>query len=273
MTWNNYTDEDIVQAERVLGACAKYIFGKEIGKQGTPHLQGAVRFKQKTRFTAVTKLFPDKGVHWEKMVRTWKINVAYCVKEMNGDWSKLYGNIPEASRLKPYEKVVMETQYKDVVWREWQQEVIDIVRGPVHARKIYWFWEPTGNSGKSFLVKWLFLNYRCIVAGGKKADVFHQVFKHFEENQDAPTLILLDVPRSSQKWVNYGALEDLKNGFVSASKYEGGRFAFMPPHVVCFANEEPEYEEMSYDRWCVRRLTQRRTVAQALGAVSDKLIV
>lgn len=258
----------------MLAACAQYIFGEETGKSGTPHLQGAVRFDSKQRFTAVSKLFPGKGVHWEKMLKAWKLNVAYCAKEMNGDWAKLHGNVAEASRFKPYEKAVMETVYKYVVWRPWQQNVIDIVAGPVDARKIYWFWEPEGNSGKSFLTKWLYMNHRCVVGGGKKADVFHQVAKALEEDPNAwPQLILLDIPRSAQKYCSYGAIEDLKNGFVNSGKYEGGVFAFPAPHVLVFANEEPEYEEMSMDRWVVKRLRKARTVDQALGAVSNKLIV
>lgn len=267
-----------MQAEHVLGGLANFVFGEEVGKEGTPHLQGCVSFKVKQRFTAVTKLFPGKGVHWEKMKMKWQANVRYCTKEANGNWAKLHGNIPEASRYKPREKRVMEAVYKNVVWRDWQQAVIDIIDGPVHPRRIYWFWEPEGNSGKSFLIKWLYMNYRCIVGGGKKADVFHQVAKAFEASEDAdPQLILLDIPRSAQKYCSYAAIEELKNGFVNASKYEGGIFAFESPHVVVFANEEPAYEEMSSDRWHVKRLRKKRSVGEALcgtpAGTSPHLIV
>ncbi len=267
----------MVEAERVLDACGKYIFGEEVGEQGTPHLQGAVRFKQKQRFTAVTKLFPGKGVHWEKMKKPWERSLIYCAKEMKGDWSKLHGNVPEASRWKPYEKLVLEQEYKDVDWYPWQQDVIDIINGPVHPRRVYWFWEPEGDSGKSYLMKWLALNYTCIIGGGKQADVFHQVAVHFETNvQTGPTLVLLDIPRSSQKFCNYGAIEALKNGSVNSGKYVGGQFQFLKPHVVVLANEEPAYEEMSDDRWCVKKIVKKRkkrTVAQALGVASSRNLI
>ncbi len=265
----------MLQANKVLSTCgAQYIFGQEEGESGTPHLQGCVRFDTKQRFTAVAKLFPDQGVHWEKMKRSWKLNVKYCSKEMAGDWNRLHGNIPEASRYKPREKRVMEAEYKDVVWRGWQKDVIDICNGPVDPRKIHWFWEPEGNSGKSYLCKWLYMNYRCIVGGGKKDNVFHQVAQAFEMDEGGdPQLILLDIPRSAQKWVSYGALEDLKNGFINSGKYDGGQFAWMKPHVICFANEEPDYCEMSMDRWSVKRLWKKRSVGQALNGVSSNLIV
>lgn len=264
----------MLQAERVLGACATYIFAQEVGESGTPHLQGAVKFKIKQRFTAVTKLFLPEKVHWEKCKGTWKQNVVYCTKVAN--WDLLHGNCPEASRYKPREQRVMDAVYKNVVWRGWQKAVIEIVKGPVHPRKIYWFWEPEGNSGKTYLSRWLYMNYRCIVGGGKKADVFHQVATAFEKDEGAdPQLILLDIPRSAQKYCCYGAIEDLKNGFVNSGKYEGGVFCFLSPHVIVFANDEPDYAEMSADRWCVKRLRLKtRTVGEALrNGVSKNLII
>ncbi len=258
----------MLQANTVLALCAQYIFGQEIGEEGTPHLQGAVRFKTKQRFTAVVKLFPGKGVHWEKQVKKWDFNVEYCRKDLetHGDWSLIHGNIPEASKYKPREKRCMEREYANVVWRPWQQNVIDIIRGEVHPRKVHWFWEPTGDSGKSFLTKWLCMNFRCIIGGGKQADVFHQVAKAYEESEDAdPELILLDIPRTSQKYCSYAAIEALKNGLVNSGKYEGGVYAFCIPHVIVFSNEEPAYETMSQDRWAVHRVRKKRTVGEALA--------
>lgn len=202
------------------------------------------------------------------MVKTWAKNVAYCTKEMGDDWSKVHGNIPEASKWKPHEKAVFDAYYTDVVWRPWQQQVIDIVEGPIDPRRVYWFWEPEGNSGKSFLMRYLYLQYECIVGGGKQADVFHQVAKRFENGASKPpTLILLDIPRSSQKYCSYAAIEALKNGFVNSGKYEGDVCVFLEPHVLVFANQEPDYAEMSEDRWHVRRLRRARTVVEALKNV------
>ena len=170
----------MLQADKVLGALGLYVFAEEVGESGTPHLQGAVKLKKKIRFTAITKLFPDEGVHWIKCKGSWKQNVAYCTKVK--DWAKLHGNIPEASRYKPREQRCMDEEYSNVVWRPWQQAVIDIINGPVHPRKIHWFWDPVGDSGKSYLNKWLYMNYHCIVGRGKSADVFHQVAKAYEED-------------------------------------------------------------------------------------------
>ncbi len=264
----------MLQAERVLDGCANFLFGQEVGESGTPHLQGCVRFNEKQRFTACQKLFGiETGVHWSKMRSNWDTNVKYCLKESKGDWSKIHGNIPEASRYCPSEKAVMEKEYKNVEWRTWQQHVIDLCNEDPDDRKIFWFWEPEGNSGKSYLMKWLAIQYRCVIGGGKRADIFHQVTMAMDKNNNNwPELILFDIPRSSLKYVSYAAMEELKNGLVNAPKYEGGQFKFPKPQCIVFANEPPHYGEMSADRWCVKRLCVR-SVNEALNGVSSNLIV
>lgn len=263
-TWNNYETADVARVCAVLGTRARYIFGEERGRSDTPHLQGAVRFDVKQRFSACKKLFGD-AVHWEKMRQPWSVNVAYCVKEIKGDWGRLHGNIPEASRYTPGEKACMDTEYADVQWDSWQKKVIALCEAEPDSRKIFWFWEPVGGCGKSFLMKWLGMNYRCVLGGGKRADIFHQVHLAMDKDPEAwPQLVLFDIPRSSLKWCSYTAMEELKNGTVNASKYDGGQYRFPKPQVIVFANSPPQWDEMSADRWCVRRLRVKRTVGEAL---------
>lgn len=235
----------------------EYIFEEEVGENGTPHLQGAVQFKSRVRFTFVVKLFPDWGMHWEKCKRSWKTNVQYCTKD--GDWSKIHGNIAAAYRYSPGEKAVLDMFYADVQWKPWQQRIIDIVDGPKDPRKIWWFWEETGNVGKTYLARWLAINYRCQIGNGKKADVFNGIAKAMEANPKAwPQLILLDIPRSMLEYINYGAIEEMKNGFLYSGKYEGAQLIFPPPHVVVFSNEAPDKGKLSADRWRVRHLVVNR---------------
>jgi len=61
ITINNYTDQDInwVMAQEVSSCC----ISKEVGEEGTPHLQGRMTFKRQYRLAQLKKLHPT--AHWE----------------------------------------------------------------------------------------------------------------------------------------------------------------------------------------------------------------
>ena len=57
------------------------IFGKEVGEQGTPHLQGYIKFKKQKRFTAIRKLMPCLiRAHLEVAYAAGGNNAIYCSK-------------------------------------------------------------------------------------------------------------------------------------------------------------------------------------------------
>lgn len=74
-TLNNYNDEDIERFKRYT--VSRLVVGKEIGEQGTPHLQGWITFKRGYRPSQLKKLEPR--VHWEFALTTDGEN--YCMKD------------------------------------------------------------------------------------------------------------------------------------------------------------------------------------------------
>jgi len=74
-TINNYTDED---EEQVCKYDHTYcIVGKEVGENGTPHLQGYMEFKGTKRLDTLKTAFPR--AHWEKRkAQTAQPAVDYC---------------------------------------------------------------------------------------------------------------------------------------------------------------------------------------------------
>jgi len=79
-TLNNYTDEDILAMEGWLElGCRGIAYGKEEGKNGTPHLQGFLVMKGKEGLTKMKELHPR--AHWEVMKGRLDQNVDYCSKQ------------------------------------------------------------------------------------------------------------------------------------------------------------------------------------------------
>ncbi len=241
-TLNNYTEDDFTQLLSTFHDM-KYIIGKEVGESGTPHLQGYVEFGRQYSFKQVKELIGERA-HIEKPKGTRKQNVKYCSKE---------GNFVSTFPLERKERHMK--VYADVVWRDWQQKVIDVVKTKPDMRTVHWFWEPTGKVGKSFLSRYLFLKYEAIICSGKAVDVFHQVVKWQENHgEEDPILVIVDIPRSHIDYVSYLAIEKLKDGCLYSGKYEGGAITLDPVHVICFANEEPNKSALSHDRWHIERI-------------------
>ena len=76
-TINNYSNAD----ENLLKDLPyKYlVYGREVGENGTPHLQGYVEFHSKRHFSAVKKLHTT--AHWEVRKGTAQQAAEYCKKD------------------------------------------------------------------------------------------------------------------------------------------------------------------------------------------------
>lgn len=245
-TENNYENKKVEQLTTLFSKeKCQYIIGKEVGESGTPHLQGYVEFKNPRSFLSMKKMIGNK-VHLEKARGTTRQNYDYCSKDSN-----FVSNMDFRSFRQKIKDKVLETEYKNVVWKNWQQEILDIKQD---NRKIYWYYEEKGNIGKSFLVKYMALTRDVIICDGKKGDIYNQV-NTMMDNEKEPTIIICDIPRTSIDYINYGVLEKLKDGCIYSGKYEGGMCIFRNPIVICLANEPPDETTMSRDRWVVKEIT------------------
>lgn len=83
-TLNNYTEEeykDILVRHR--DTAEHWIIGKEVGSQGTPHLQGYVYFKNAKKWHQIINWFNNPRIHIEIARGNKKQNFNYCSKEGN----------------------------------------------------------------------------------------------------------------------------------------------------------------------------------------------
>ena len=84
-TLNNYTEEEITHLRETQGH--KYlIFGKEVGEEGTPHLQGYIYYPNARRFNTVKKSLGSR-YHIESQKGSCDQAIQYCKKE--GDFEEI----------------------------------------------------------------------------------------------------------------------------------------------------------------------------------------
>lgn len=246
-TLNNYTEDELNAYIQLLDSRSQYVIGKEVGEEGTPHLQGYFECKSPKKFSMVKRWLGDRA-HIEKAKGSQEQNYKYCTKD-----GEFVTNIDNRSPQEVEDAAILEEEYGDVVWKDWQTQIIGLLSSVPSRRLIHWFYDRKGNTGKSFLCKYLMIKFDVIIVDGKKADVFNQV-KTMVEGGKFPRIILVDIPRHNVEYVNYGVLEALKNGAIYSGKYEGGQIRFRCPHIVCFANEKPEADKLSADRWVIEKI-------------------
>ncbi len=256
-TLNNYINDEITTLKLYCASskCLKYVWGFEVGEQGTPHVQAFFSLKSRTRMETLNKCL---GNRWrlQKANGNDESQVLYCTKELHFEISsELSKHIP----LNVSNRMLMLEEYSLTVWKDWQKTILDSLQRSPDARTISWYWETSGNVGKSFLVKYIALTYTSvIISAGKASDVYHQVATMMNPKKGKgrnPTIVLMDVPRQSLKYVNYAMIENLKNGLIASGKYESSQYIFPIPHVYVFANTKPELEMMSEDRWAIEEIS------------------
>lgn len=93
-TLNNYSSEDVCRIRGVAQTLSSYaIFGREVGEQGTPHLQGYIRFARPYRFATVKDRYLS-GCHVSVARGSARQNREYCSK--SGDFEE-FGELTDTS--------------------------------------------------------------------------------------------------------------------------------------------------------------------------------
>lgn len=241
-TWNNYPDNysEIFRSNR--SNIKRLTCGHEVGEEGTKHLQGYCEFTKKVRLSFILNMMGDHKFHWEKKAKKSTVQQAieYCWKEDSHPYVQDMAGPPKRFR------------YEDLY--PFQKRVVDLCCEEPDDRTINWFWESTGNVGKSVLTKYLCMNHNAIVCAGKGSDMKYLIAKYVEKNGCGPRIVILDIPRSNLDYISYTGLEEIKNGCFASTKYECTMCIIDSPHVICFANEPPKIDTMSKDRWNIESL-------------------
>lgn len=240
-TLNNPTQNDIDTINTIFSK-EKYVYQKERGEQGTEHLQGYIELTNARTFASMKKSLPTAHI---EICKNSKASILYCQKEetrIEGPWGPLV--------IK-----TIKDPLKGINLKDWQKEIIDLIKTEPDDRSIYWYWDEEGGKGKTSLAKSLCINNpdEILYTGGKANDIKYAV-KSFIDSGKTLKVCIFDFTRSVENFISYEAIEAIKNGIFFNNKYESGMCIFNPPHIIIFSNFEPDTEKLSSDRWNLRTI-------------------
>ena len=138
-------------------------------------------------------------------------------------------------------------------WKGWQAAVYDCVQNQ-SDRKICFVVDVEGGAGKTVLSKIIQEKHDSFFCTGGKTHDLQHMYK--SPNYEVAIFDLSRNP-AEKDFHPYAFAEMLKNGQFSSGKYNGLMKRFKPPKVVWFANQEPDREKLSADRYCVHRISER----------------
>lgn len=153
-------------------------------------------------------------------------------------------------------KEELNKKYEHETLRKFQEEIMNIVNAEKQQeeeRKIHWFFEEQGNTGKSWLTKRLIANSNAIMFNtGKQQDILYAY--------DNQPVVIFDLPRISEHNENiYTTIELLKNGNYLSTKYESHSVLTKPPTIIIFSNFKPLVKTLSRDRWNIHEIQKDYT--------------
>lgn len=251
-TWNNYPADwqtqlqtHLIDTSRVIRLVAQ----PEVGEEGTPHIQFCIELKKKMRWSS---LGLPPTIHWE-VTKDVPAARLYCSKED----TRAEGATPFTFGWRPPRPLRLITEL-----RPWQATLKARLLEEPDDRTIYWYWESTGNTGKSAFTKYMCHHHKAMLLSGKGNDVLNAIVKLKDESDEYPDIVIYDVPRSvDMQFISWSAIEMIKNGHFYSGKYEGGHVLMPHPHLLIFSNEPPPVEKVSADRW---KITQIPTGAPSI---------
>lgn len=133
-------------------------------------------------------------------------------------------------------------------------------------RKITWYYDKDGDSGKTSLGRYLKIKYPNDWASHNDlSTMYHAATIITNEIHDGWTQhgICINLTRGSENHRSfYQVLEAIKDGQITAVKYSGGTTIFNPPHLIIFSNFLPKVHFMSKDRWDIREITPEKDVIE-----------
>lgn len=291
-TVNNYSDDDeeFIAAFAATDSVKYLIYGRETAPEtGTPHLQGYVSLTKRREFNFIKAQLPQ-GTHIERAKGSAKQNQAYCSK--GGD-STEFGDVPAQGKRSDFDRFFASiddgdrdpkrlrrdhpgimAKYPtfarqvladvrpppacpDINLRFWQRQLLSVLSGPAHARRVYVFVDLLGGRGKSTFARFIASKFAGVqvMAPARFIDMAYEL-------QETTKILILDCPRSRESNIRWDFLEAVKDGRVFSTKYEPITKYLDGCHVIVFTNFQPDQDQLSADRWDITNLDAEESESQ-----------
>ena len=144
-----------------------------------------------------------------------------------------------------------------LILRPWQQSLLEHMKPS--DREIIWVIGKKGNEGKTWFQKYMESKYGwskiiCGINLKMKGGSICQLLR--KRSLLTTDVFLFDVGKAkTEEGINYDVLESIKNGWITADKYNSEQFRCHTPNtVVVFSNEKPDIKEAVKDRWKILQI-------------------
>ncbi len=137
--------------------------------------------------------------------------------------------------------------------RPWQQEILKTTKTKPSDREVVWITDETGNSGKSYLARYLVAREGATLMEPAPCRELAYLWSRSQSD-----LVVFDVSRTKAKTEDmkfdpldgmFAFIEQAKNGIVQSTKYLGQTIYHVSPRVIIFSNAPPDLSKLSKDRW------------------------
>lgn len=284
-TLNNYS-EAMIEAiiEKIVPLCKYLVYGKEVGENETPHLQGFLILKKRTRMATLTKKFKEAtGKDWHSEIARGTNHEAaiYCKKD--GDF-KEWGSYPKGrgsrTDIADFLAAVRDGQDDDILAEAYPDQWVkyhkaaDKLRGALKTKKRKL--ELQEDYENCTLRPWQQITLKklaeqndrqvtwvydpkgnmgkswlasYLLQGGNAYIIEGGKRADIAHAYNYEDTVVFDFTRSQEEQVNYSTIESFKNGRLFSSKYESIMKIFKPAKVLCLSNFFPDKSKLSLDRW------------------------
>ena len=195
-----------------------------------------------------------------------KINLGARVYKILGENIINPESIPPSHKdaLDLFTKQKQSMDFKEVILRPWQEELIKLLEIP-SDRQVIWVVGRIGGEGKTWFQEFVESKFAWnrVINGMdiklKKSSICHVLRKRPLTTTD---IFLFNVGKANTfDDVNYEVLEKIKDGKLVASKYDSVELRFKTPNVVVvFSNERPSKYKLSRDRWVIFKIEDDKLV-------------